>query len=155
MIDGDCSGIGCCQTNVPKGLKNFNATILPLGNHSDVWSFNPCGYAFLGDPSSYRFSVSDLKDPSFANRTKENVSVILDWAVGEQSCSEAKESGDFACLGNSYCVDSDTGIKGYRCLCKEGYFGNPYLSPGCAGNSALIYILCFSLVFTSFWRICI
>lgn len=132
LIDGDCSGIGCCQTTVPKGLRDFNASLsATFSNHTNTSSFNPCGYAFLGDPGSYRFSASDLNDPSFNNRTMENVPLVLDWVVGNQSCSAAQESSGFACLENSDCVDSDTSVVGYRCSCRKGYEGNPYLSPGC------------------------
>ncbi|KAL0316415.1 UNVERIFIED_CONTAM: Wall-associated receptor kinase [Sesamum radiatum] len=131
LIDGACSGIGCCQTAIPKGLKRFNTNLGTLYSHLNIWSFSPCGYAFLGDPDSFRFSVSDLNDTDFQNRTIENVPVVLDWAIGTQNCSEAQGSSDFACLQNSYCVDSDTGLGGYRCSCSEGYEGNPYLSPGC------------------------
>ncbi|XP_047983638.1 wall-associated receptor kinase 2-like [Salvia hispanica] len=130
MIDGECTGAGCCQTVVPKGLKNFNTTLIPLGNHTAIWSFDPCGHAFLGDAESYKFSIADLNDPGFRDRTIDNVPVVLDVTVGEGSgCKEAKESSGFACLDNSDCVDVEGG--GYRCLCRQGFDGNPYLSPGC------------------------
>ncbi|KAL0426225.1 UNVERIFIED_CONTAM: Wall-associated receptor kinase [Sesamum latifolium] len=131
LIEGECSGIGCCQTAIPKGLKKFNVTVGSLSNHVDIWSFDPCGYAFLGDPDSYRFSASDLTDVSFQNWTTNNVPVVLDWAIGTENCSEAQKYNDFACLQNSNCIDSDTGFGGYRCSCLKGYEGNPYLSPGC------------------------
>lgn len=133
LSDGDCSGVGCCQTAIPKGLQLVNSNLGTLTSHASVWNFNPCGYAFLGDPESFRFAVSDLNDPNFQNRTIDSVSMVLDWAIGAQNCSEARESDGFACLSNSFCVDSDNGVGGYRCSCSEGYEGNPYLSPGCTG----------------------
>ncbi|KAL8509218.1 hypothetical protein ACS0TY_016413 [Phlomoides rotata] len=131
LIEGQCSGIGCSQTAIPKGFRRFNTSLFALDQHTLVWSFSTCGYAFLGDPERYRFSASDFNDTSFRQRVEENVPVVLDWAIGDRNCSEARSFKDYACLGNSLCVDSDTGLKGYRCRCLDGYDGSPYISPGC------------------------
>ena len=58
--------------------------------------------------------VADLKDPGFGNRIVENVPVVLEWSVGEQSCKGARESPAFACHGNSDCVDFDIVIKDFK-----------------------------------------
>ncbi|XP_075486249.1 wall-associated receptor kinase 2-like isoform X2 [Primulina tabacum] len=131
LIENECTGIGCCQTVIPKGLQTFLLRLASLERSSNITSFNPCGYAYVGDPDSYEFSSFDLKDPSFRNWTIDNVPMILEWAIGSQNCSEVRKPGNFACLENSICIDSDAGIGGYRCACAEGYQGNPYLSPGC------------------------
>ncbi|GAA0144465.1 transmembrane signal receptor [Lithospermum erythrorhizon] len=132
VIHGDCSGIGCCQTSVPKGLKYYYTTLGSLNNHTSIESFDPCGYAFLGEMDSFRFNgASDLRDPLFINKTMATVPIVLDWAIGNLSCQAAQKLDDYVCQKNSFCVESDTSLGGYRCACNKGYEGNPYLGPGC------------------------
>lgn len=131
IIEGYCSGIGCCQTSIPTGLKSFVSLTRSLNNHTNVSSFNPCGYLFLGEPDKFIFKSSDLSNSSFRNKVIEEVPVVIDWVIGNGSCTVAKKSADYACGENSVCVDSKTGLGGYRCSCKPGYQGNPYISPGC------------------------
>lgn len=134
VMGGLCSGIGCCQTSIPKGLKRFLASLNTLRSHVNVWEFDQCGYAFLGEQERFDFrGALDLSDPSFKNRTVEGVPVVIDWVLGVDSCVEAERGSEYLCKENSYCVDSDSGFGGYICSCKNGYEGNPYLSPGCQG----------------------
>ncbi|KAM7481495.1 hypothetical protein LguiB_006078 [Lonicera macranthoides] len=129
---GSCTGSGCCQISIPKGVKAFDVELNSRRNHIEVSSFNLCGYAFLGEEETFRFGgASDLSDSTFINRTEESVPVVLDWVIANKSCDDAKKSNDYACLQNSHCVDSDTEFAGYRCSCNEGFEGNPYLPPGC------------------------
>lgn len=121
------------MSSIPKGFKEFTSSLGTFNQHKNISSFGTCGYAFLGDPESFTFSGFDFIDPSFMNRTRDTVPMILDWAIGNESCSAAEKSDGFACSGNSSCLDSETGLGGYRCRCLEGYEGNPYLSPGCTG----------------------
>ncbi|KAJ8550943.1 hypothetical protein K7X08_000313 [Anisodus acutangulus] len=132
VVEGRCMGEGCCQTEIPKGLKYFDTELISLRNHTDVWYFSPCGYAFLGEANRFHFrGLPDLNDTNFVKRIMDNVPIVLDWAIGNLTCVEAREHKDYACLNNSRCVDSDTGLSGYRCSCDPGYKGNPYISPGC------------------------
>lgn len=117
-----------------------------LKNHSGIWSFNPCGYAFLGEASRFQFrGMDDLNDLNFVERIVDNVPIVLDWAIGNLTCVEAQKRDDYACRDNSQCVDSDTGLGGYRCSCNPGYEGNPYL--GCQGNYLRFCVLSVRKIF--------
>ncbi|KAL7104322.1 hypothetical protein ACP275_08G236900 [Erythranthe tilingii] len=131
VVDGYCTGIGCCQASLLKGLHSFDVLTSSNNNHINVWSFNPCSYAFFAEQNTYTFHSSDLNDETFANRTNQNVPILLDWVIGNKTCGQSQNSSDYACHKNSNCTDSDTGLGGYRCNCFDGYEGNPYLNPGC------------------------
>ncbi|KAL7123391.1 hypothetical protein ACP275_01G102400 [Erythranthe tilingii] len=56
--------------------------------------------------------------------------MVLDWVIGNTTCSEAQKSNDYVCHKNSTCIDLNTSGNGYNCICFQGYEGNPYLEPG-------------------------
>ncbi|CAL5386714.1 unnamed protein product [Camellia sinensis] len=124
VINGSCSGIGCCQTSIPKGVRSFNISVRSYDKHTLVWNFNPCSYTFVAEEAAYNFSSLDLAN--LQNRTM--FPVVLDWSVGNQTCAEAKNNlTSFACKTNSDCYDFDNG-PGYHCNCSQGYEGNPYIN---------------------------
>ncbi|KAK1272594.1 Wall-associated receptor kinase 2 [Acorus gramineus] len=129
VTNGSCNGFGCCQTSIPKGLKNFSVNIYSYHNHSYVINFNPCSYAFLTDQKFTFRGLSDLGDYYRVNNR--SIPLVLDWAIGNQTCEEANKTSDYACVSqNSTCYNSTNG-PGYRCNCSAGYEGNPYLHGGC------------------------
>jgi hypothetical protein len=131
VVNGSCSGVGCCEIGFPDGLNNITMEVYSWNNHSQVWKFNPCGYAFVMEKGEFNFSTRYLKDP-----LNEDLPLVFEWAVGNLTCEEARNKEDFACQKNSECLDPKT-RKGYRCKCKQGYKGNPYLDGGCQGTYVL------------------
>ncbi|KAI3852210.1 hypothetical protein MKX03_012282 [Papaver bracteatum] len=130
--EGSCTGSGCCQLTLPKGTNWLHTNVYTSNkNHTEVWSFNPCSYGLLAEQDAYTFHASDLvlSATDFIGKGK-GLPLVLDWAIGNRTCEEARDSHTFACQENSNCVNSDN-TRGYRCSCYDGYEGNPYLSPGC------------------------
>ncbi|KAB9659509.1 hypothetical protein FH972_027055 [Carpinus fangiana] len=126
VVDGSCSGLGCCKVEIPPGLKYFTLEAFSFGNHSEIWSFNPCSYAFVVKQDQFNFSADDL----YTLKDKEALPMVLDWAIGDEICENAQSNSNFVCGGNSTCYDPENS-SGYRCKCKLGYDGNPYLRDGC------------------------
>ncbi|XP_043714842.1 wall-associated receptor kinase 3-like [Telopea speciosissima] len=145
--NGSCTGIGCCQTSIPLNLKRFSVILGSLYNHTRIWRSNPCSYAFLADQDWFDFKFSDLSADNFANST---IPVVLDWAIGNQTCEVAvRDSHSYACGQNSYCSNATNG-PGYQCFCKNGFKGNPYLPRGCQGTGlgTIFLLVC---IFFSYW----
>jgi hypothetical protein len=128
MVNGSCSvGTGCCETSIPEGVTKFYVGVWSYFNNSDR-----CIFGFVVENEAYNFSTKDLKD--LQNRT--TVPVVLDWAVGEETCQDAQgDQTTYACkAAHSDCLNSTNG-PGYRCNCSSGFEGNPYLLDGCQGTN--------------------
>ncbi|KAL5576217.1 hypothetical protein UlMin_017916 [Ulmus minor] len=123
-----CSGIGCCQMSIPDEVVDFRLSARSLNNHTEVFSFNPCGYSFVVENQAYNFSSVDIEN--FQNR--ETLPVVLDWAVGNLTCEKAREDlTSFACKASKSNCSNSTNGPGYRCNCEHGFEGNPYNLDGC------------------------
>ncbi|KAM3244970.1 hypothetical protein ACQJBY_056357 [Aegilops geniculata] len=128
-MPGPCTGVGCCQSEIPPGLHFYETTIrnFPTGGQDYTFYANstPCRYVFLVDREWFIYT-----DSVFLNRTDDfDVPVVLDWAIRNVgNCSAARQNTtDFACRGaHSECFNVTNGL-GYRCNCPQGYEGNPYL----------------------------
>ncbi|XP_074366608.1 putative wall-associated receptor kinase-like 16 isoform X1 [Apium graveolens] len=124
---GTCSGIGCCQTSLPKGTRDFKVSFQRVNNSASAKIL--CSSAFVVDQDLYNFSSTDLIE--FDGKS---FPVMLDWTVGKETCAMAmKNKSSYACVApDSTCTDSAYGDgTGYRCNCPSGFQGNPYLINGC------------------------
>ncbi|KAF5809229.1 putative wall-associated receptor kinase, galacturonan-binding domain-containing protein [Helianthus annuus] len=140
-IANECSGSGCCQSSIPKDISFYKTELRGLRDSNDsrpVVEVPSGSYAFVGEGDVFSFNGSaDLRDPHLSDRIEATVPIVLEWAIGGNlSCAEAEAMDGFACVNsNSQCVNSTRESGGYRCICKQGYQGNPYLPPGCQGNN--------------------
>lgn len=128
-IDGECSGIGCCQSALPPEVKNVTVGAYGFSNHTSVHKFNPCSAAFAVAKDAFKFYKSNLTQNYSADH-KKMLPVVLNWSIGYKNCSKAEKDGSCLCKQNAECYNMEY-ESGYRCKCKHGYAGNPYLPRGC------------------------
>ncbi|KAJ1694523.1 hypothetical protein LUZ63_011221 [Rhynchospora breviuscula] len=130
MVKSSCSGIGCCEVTIPIRSKTYFMSIdESFSNFSSSNSI--CGYAVLTEVDRFRFSTSYLTTPGSFEKDIVNLSVVLDWTIGNEKCELAQRNiTSYGCVSShSTCVDY-YGL-GYRCSCLHGYGGNPYIHRGC------------------------
>ncbi|CAL9202850.1 wall-associated receptor kinase 2-like [Musa acuminata AAA Group] len=132
LANGSCSGIGCCQTAIPRGMSYYEVSFAREFNNSKVWRFDPCSYAVLVDEDWFEFRTSYVTSDELSRTEGGRVPLVVDWAIGEDSCEEARrDRAAYACISkHSECANSTNG-PGYLCNCSSGYQGNPYLQNGC------------------------
>ncbi|KAG6467837.1 hypothetical protein ZIOFF_072401 [Zingiber officinale] len=133
IVSDSCSGMGCCQTSIPKNLKFYEVSFDEYFNNSAIWRFSRCSYAVLLDAEWFEFQTSYITTTQLMQiNSGGRVPVVIDWAIGNETCEVAKLNlTSYACISNSSdCVESSNG-PGYLCNCSKGYQGNPYVSDGC------------------------
>ncbi|XP_020171463.1 wall-associated receptor kinase 2 [Aegilops tauschii subsp. strangulata] len=128
LSNGSCSGIGCCQTAIPRGLQYYRVLFDSGFNTKEIHNVSRCSYAVLMDDSDFTFSTTYATTPGFNTSFAGEMPLAVDWAVGNETCDAArKDPSSYACVSdNSECFDSLNG-PGYFCNCSKGYQGNPYL----------------------------
>ncbi|XP_042450610.1 putative wall-associated receptor kinase-like 16 [Zingiber officinale] len=134
IINDSCSGMGCCQTSIPKNLQYYGVSFDGNFNNSNTWRFGRCNYAALLEADWFQFQTSYITTSQLMQINGDGrVPVVMDWAIGNETCEVTKRNPitSYACISNnSVCVDSSNG-PGYLCNCSTGYRGNPYVSNGC------------------------
>ncbi|KAL9233168.1 hypothetical protein vseg_008198 [Gypsophila vaccaria] len=130
VVDNDCNGVGCCEASIPDGVTKVGVTVSSFYNHTNV-SFNPCSVAFAVAKDEFVFAKQNLTQDSGYYSDYPMVPVVFNWGIGTKNCSEANKTGSCLCKNNTICTDLKPDQDGYRCNCKDGYSGNPYLPQGC------------------------
>ncbi|KAK9095321.1 hypothetical protein Scep_026790 [Stephania cephalantha] len=144
LYDNSCLGAGCCSVAIPGGVKEFQLEAYTVNTRSRVWVYNSqaCSYASIHDGIDRRsVSLSDVSNapPSMIPVGRPSVlpnkyvqqlfvGATLDWSIGEDKC---KNISKHECGEHSECYDPDNSTLGYRCRCRQGFDGNPYLPNGC------------------------
>ncbi|CAJ2674613.1 unnamed protein product [Trifolium pratense] len=77
--NGTCSGIGCCQVDIPTDMRNIS---IEASNFPNSTGNLGCSVSFIVKHGFYNFSTIDLHDFRY-----DKVPLILDWSVRSTKCN--------------------------------------------------------------------
>ena len=98
VVNGTCSGIGCCQMDIPQDLTDIDFKAYSFNdNHTKVGDFNPCSFAFIISEDKFNLSSDNL----ISLRNNETLHMVLDWAIGNVTMKVAQNKANYVCGGNS------------------------------------------------------
>ncbi|XP_078150875.1 wall-associated receptor kinase 3-like isoform X3 [Carex rostrata] len=136
---GSCiSGIGCCQTAIPKETNSIYSHFDERYNNSDVYHFSRCSYGMVVEAAQFKFDTTYITTDWLSSSSKQGplsyfptLRMVVNWAIGNTTCDMAqKNKSTFACRSDHSICLTISG-HGYLCNCSDGYEGNPYLHGGC------------------------
>ncbi|KAF4377370.1 hypothetical protein F8388_013716 [Cannabis sativa] len=117
-----CDGVDCCKSTIPSPLTPFQ--IVFRNSSSTKVRENECKYAFFVDETWFGKQVFPI------NFDMDSVPVNLDWYLDQSSDDWEHFSSMGELVGLVIYTRVNQSSK-FRCVCKNGFRGNPYLSGGC------------------------
>nr|GMD59204.1 putative wall-associated receptor kinase-like 16 [Ipomoea batatas] len=105
VTNGNCSGFGCCETEIPNLAKNVYVQLDTVNNYTNTTDdVIPCSYALVVQKEEFNFSSTILSK----EWDVEKLPMVLDWIISNETCNNA-------CQSNSSCVAING--EGHRCAC--------------------------------------
>ncbi|CAL5044717.1 unnamed protein product [Urochloa decumbens] len=94
-----CTGMGCCQSSIPGNMLDSFSLGFDLHGNARVQNFSPCSYGFVVEVDWFKFDPSYIKLSYFQEHYGDKVPLILDWAIDNVTCAEAKKNqSSYACI---------------------------------------------------------
>nr|CAB3488498.1 unnamed protein product [Digitaria exilis] len=150
LSDTSCSGVGCCQTTISRGLPSYRVQLGDLGAQSTGRSSASAAFGAVFIAEQEWFSeespmllVDYFGEPERTADTKA-IPTVLEWSMDVRSDRDLFWEVDSVeqrrCTSvHSVIEDVDGGgnVGRARCNCAKGFVGNPYIADGCQGGISL------------------
>ena len=107
--DGSCSGIGCCQTAIPKQMSTLIVSFDKRFNNSEVYILSRWSHAMLVEAAAFKFNTTYITTEEMFGQT---IPMLMDWAIGSTICDIAHTNkSSYACRSDhSSCMLSYFGV---------------------------------------------
>nr|CAD1824742.1 unnamed protein product [Ananas comosus var. bracteatus] len=154
LSNSSCTGIGCCQTAIPKGIDYCRVRFDENFNSSETYNFSRCGYAVLVEERAFEFSTSYITTGELYRR---RLPLMVDWAASRASQISSRTRVEHE-PARSFASPTQGG---YWCSCPRGTHGDASSSGTCYPSQKLplavrlVIGICISLLIILIIMLCI